>query len=129
MPQRGSCSAVGANSGIGTCVDGGGLRAQICRTFRRAQGCSRWPRAAQGPGGRVVMRIEYHRTLLADRVRDGAFFAALKQRVVPGTSTVADIGAGTGFLGFLAAGLGAKRVDLYEAAEIAALARKLIRCN
>jgi protein arginine N-methyltransferase 1 len=75
------------------------------------------------------MRIEYHRTLLADRVRNAAFHAALRQVIVPGRSTVADIGAGTGFLGFLAAQLGAARVDLYEAAEIAAVARKLLRHN
>lgn len=75
------------------------------------------------------MRIEYHRTLLADRIRNEAFHAALKRVVVPGKTTVADIGAGTGFLGFLAARLGAKRVDLYEVADIAAVARKLMRHN
>jgi protein arginine N-methyltransferase 1 len=75
------------------------------------------------------MRIEYHRTLLADRVRNAAFHEALKRVIVKGETTVADIGAGTGFLGFLAARLGAKRVDLYEAAEIAAVARKLKRHN
>jgi protein arginine N-methyltransferase 1 len=75
------------------------------------------------------MRIEYHRTLLADRVRNEAFHAALRQRIVPGATTVADIGAGTGFLGFLAAKLGALRVDLYEAAEVALLARRLVTRN
>jgi protein arginine N-methyltransferase 1 len=75
------------------------------------------------------MRIEYHRTLLADRVRNAAFHAALARAIVKGQSTVADIGAGTGFLGFLAAKLGARRVDMYEAAEIAAVARKLMRHN
>jgi protein arginine N-methyltransferase 1 len=75
------------------------------------------------------MRIEYHRTLLADRVRNAAFHAALRQAIVKGETTVADIGAGTGFLGFLAAKLGAARVDLYEAAEIAGVARKLMRHN
>jgi protein arginine N-methyltransferase 1 len=75
------------------------------------------------------MRIEYHRTLLADRVRNAAFHAALQQAIVKGQTTVADIGAGTGFLGFLAAKLGARRVDLYEAAEIAGVARKLLRHN
>ena len=75
------------------------------------------------------MRIEYHRTLLADRVRNAAFHAALSGLIVKGETTVADIGAGTGFLGFLAAKLGAKRVDLYETAEIAAVARKLLRHN
>jgi hypothetical protein len=75
------------------------------------------------------MRIEYHRTLLADRVRNAAFHAALTQLIISGETTVADIGAGTGFLGFLAAKLGAKRVDLYESAEIADVARKLLRHN
>ncbi len=75
------------------------------------------------------MRIEYHRTLLADRVRNAAFHAALRLAIVKGQTTVADIGAGTGFLGFLAAKLGAARVDLYEAAEIAGVARKLMRHN
>jgi SAM-dependent methyltransferase len=75
------------------------------------------------------MRIEYHRTLLADRVRNSAFYAALRKVIVPGKTTVADIGAGTGFLGFLAAKLGAARVDLYETAEIAELARRLLHHN
>jgi len=75
------------------------------------------------------MRIEYHRTLLADRVRNSAFYAALRSVIVPGQTTVADIGAGTGFLGFLAAKLGALRVDLYETAEIAELARRLLKHN
>jgi protein arginine N-methyltransferase 1 len=75
------------------------------------------------------MRIEYHRTLLADRVRNAAFREALARVIVKGETTVADIGAGTGFLGFLAAKLGARRVDMYEAADIAAVARKLLRHN
>lgn len=75
------------------------------------------------------MRIEYHRTLLADRVRNAAFHKALSRLVRKGETTVADIGTGTGFLGFLARKLGAKRVDMYEAADIAAVARKLLRHN
>jgi protein arginine N-methyltransferase 1 len=75
------------------------------------------------------MRIEYHRTLLADRVRNAALHAALGHAIVRGESTVADIGAGTGFLGFLSVRLGARRVDLYEAAAISEVAHKLIRQN
>jgi protein arginine N-methyltransferase 1 len=75
------------------------------------------------------MRIEYHRTLLADRVRNAAFHEALQRVIMPGETTVADIGTGTGFLGFLATQLGAKRVDLYESAEIAEVARRLLRHN
>lgn len=75
------------------------------------------------------MRIEYHRTLLADRVRNAAFHAALKSVIKPGETLVADIGTGTGFLGFLAAKLGAKRVDMYDEGDIAEVARKLLRHN
>jgi protein arginine N-methyltransferase 1 len=67
--------------------------------------------------------------LLADRGRNAAFHEALRRTIVKGESTVADIGAGTGLLGMLAARLGAKRVDLYESAEIAAVARQLLRRN
>jgi protein arginine N-methyltransferase 1 len=75
------------------------------------------------------MRIEYHRTLLADAARNAAFHAALERTIVKGETTVADIGAGTGFLGFLAARLGARRVDLYEAAGVADVARRILRLN
>jgi protein arginine N-methyltransferase 1 len=75
------------------------------------------------------MRIEYHRTLLADKVRNAAFHEALARVIRKGETTVADIGAGTGFLGFLAAKLGAKRVDMYETAEVAEVARRLLARN
>jgi SAM-dependent methyltransferase len=75
------------------------------------------------------MRIEYHRTLLADKVRNAAFQEALARVIRKGETTVADIGTGTGFLGFLAAKLGAKRVDMYETAEVAEVARRLLRHN
>lgn len=75
------------------------------------------------------MRIEYHRTLLADRVRNAAFHAALKSVIEPRKTLVADIGTGTGFLGFLAAKLGAARVDMYDEGDIADVARKLLRHN
>ena len=75
------------------------------------------------------MRIEYHRTLLADKVRNAAFHAALARVIRKGETTVADIGTGTGFLGFLAAKLGAARVDMYETAEVAEVARRLLRHN
>ena len=75
------------------------------------------------------MRIEYHRTLLADRVRNQAFHDALKRVIEPGRSLVADIGCGTGFLGLMAAKLGAKRVFLIERGEIVDVARKIARQN
>lgn len=75
------------------------------------------------------MRIEYHRTLIADKVRNEAFFAALESAIVPGKTVVADIGAGTGLLGLMAAKLGAKDVYLFETAEVAGVAQKVLAQN
>lgn len=75
------------------------------------------------------MRIEYHRTLIADRVRNDAFRRALAARIKKGETTVADIGAGTGLLALMAAELGAREVFLYEAAEVAGVAERLLKAN
>ncbi len=75
------------------------------------------------------MRIEYHRTLIADRVRNEALFAALKSIIRNGESVVADVGAGTGLLGLMAAKLGAKTVYLYETAEVAGVAGQILKAN
>ena len=75
------------------------------------------------------MRIEYHRTLVSDRIRNEAFHAALKAVIRPGETVVADVGAGTGLLGMMAAKLGAKEVYLYETAAVAGLARDLLKLN
>ena len=75
------------------------------------------------------MRIEYHRTLIADRVRNEAFHAALRAVIKKGVTTVADIGAGTGLLALMAAKLGAREVFLYEAAEVASVAAKVLKAN
>lgn len=75
------------------------------------------------------MRIEYHRTLIADGVRNRAFHDALKSVIVPGETTVADIGAGTGLLGLIASKLGAKEVFLYETAEVAGVAAAILKRN
>jgi len=75
------------------------------------------------------MRIEYHRTLIADRVRNQAFQRALAAVIKPGETTVADIGAGTGLLGLMAAKLGAREVYLYEAAAVGSVAAKVLKAN
>lgn len=75
------------------------------------------------------MRIEYHRTLIADHVRNSVLYDALKAVIVPGQTTVADIGAGTGLLGLMAARLGAKEVYLYETAEVAGVAEQVIAAS
>jgi protein arginine N-methyltransferase 1 len=76
------------------------------------------------------MRIEYHRTLIADKPRNEALFAALERVIVKGKSIVADIGAGSGILGLMASKLGARDVHLYEAAEeVAALTAAVLKQN
>jgi precorrin-6B methylase 2 len=75
------------------------------------------------------MRIEYHRTLIADTARNEAFYAALKAAIVPGKTVVADIGAGTGLLGLFASKIGAKTVYLFETAEVAGVADKILKAN
>ena len=75
-----------------------------------------------------MSEIELHRKLLGDKVRNDALHEALKRVITPGC-TVADVGAGTGFLSFLARRLGAAHCDLYEYSEALALARQLARRN
>lgn len=75
------------------------------------------------------MRIEYHRSLIADRVRNAAFERALAAVIKPGETVVADIGAGTGLLGLMAAKLGAREVYLYEVEEVASVAAKVLKAN
>lgn len=54
-----------------------------------------------------------HEKLLGDKVRNRAFYDALKRRVTPDTS-VLDIGSGTGVWAIVAARLGAKQVVAVE---------------
>ncbi len=75
------------------------------------------------------MSIEFHRRMLADRVRHDAFRAALQQAIRPGQSTVADIGAGTGVLAFFARQLGAREVWLYDPGAALGLAEAVAARN
>jgi SAM-dependent methyltransferase len=75
-----------------------------------------------------MSEIELHRKLLGDKTRNDALATALKRVIRPG-STVADIGAGTGFLSFLARRLGATQCHLYEYSGALELARELARRN
>lgn len=75
------------------------------------------------------MRIEYHRTLIADHVRNRAFHDAMAAVITRGETVVSDIGAGTGLIGLMAAKLGAREVFLYEAAEVAGVAAAVLKAN
>lgn len=73
--------------------------------------------------------IDLQRKLLGDNVRNVAFAEALRRSVKPGDTTVIDLGSGTGFLGFLASRLGAKRVTLIEIGEILETSKALAKRN
>lgn len=76
-----------------------------------------------------MSEIELHRKLLGDAPRNAAFHTALKTVIQPGQTTVADLGAGTGFLSFLARQLGAAHCTLVEYTDTIALAQQLARAN
>jgi protein arginine N-methyltransferase 1 len=75
------------------------------------------------------MLIEFHRAMLADTVRNAAFHETLRRVVVPGVTTVADIGCGTGLLAFMASRLGARAVHCYEHGDVIHLAERLAKAN
>src|SRR5687768_12642401 len=75
-----------------------------------------------------MSEIELHRKLLGDTVRNDALGKALARVLRPGMS-VADIGAGTGFISCLARQLGAASCHLYEYSGALALAQELARRN
>lgn len=75
-----------------------------------------------------MSEIELHRKLLGDTVRNDALLEALKRTIKPGM-TVGDIGAGTGFLSFLARRLGAAHCHLYDYSATLDLAQQLAREN
>lgn len=77
----------------------------------------------------VMSLIDFQRKILRDSVRNRAFAEALRKTVRKGKTTVADIGAGTGFLSFLAAKLGAKECYLFEHSGALRIAEKLARAN
>lgn len=77
----------------------------------------------------AAMFIEFHRNLISDRGRNAAFYRALQQVIVPGVTTVADLGSGTGLLGFYALELGAKDVYFYEYSPALKLSQKIARHN
>ena len=76
-----------------------------------------------------VMLIDFHRKMLADRVRHDAFRRALAAHIANGARTVADLGAGTGVLSFFARELGATECWLYDPGTVLDLAEALATAN
>jgi SAM-dependent methyltransferase len=76
----------------------------------------------------MYAEFEIHRTMIRDRVRTGAFHAAIGTVVRPG-DVVLDVGAGSGILSVFAARAGAARVYSVEATSVAVLAQELAHAN
>jgi predicted RNA methylase len=72
---------------------------------------------------------QFQRAYLQDRVRNRAYQRALRQVLVPGVSSVADLGAGSGILSLLAARAGARRVVAIESSSWATGARQVVQDN
>lgn len=75
------------------------------------------------------MMIELQLKLLADKMRNRAFYEAFKKIIRRGETVVCDIGSGTGFLSFLASKLGAKKCVLYEYSDLIELSRDTAGLN
>ncbi len=72
--------------------------------------------------------LREHGSYLGDAAKVDAFDRALRARV-GSSSTVLDLGCGTGLLGLLAARAGARRVFAVDRGDIAGLARELVEDN
>lgn len=71
----------------------------------------------------------FHRSMLADAVRNDAYARAIRETVTPG-DVVLDIGAGSGLLAMLAAEAGAGKIVACEAnPALAATAEEIVRRN
>lgn len=67
--------------------------------------------------------------MIADETRTDAYVAALQRAIVPGESTVLDIGTGTGIFALLAYRFGAKHIYALEPGEAIFVARQLAKEN
>lgn len=78
-----------------------------------------------------MSEIELHRKLLGDAARNRGLHAALKDAIarIGPNCRVVDVGAGTGFLSFLARRLGARHCTLIEYSDAIQLARELAQHN
>jgi protein arginine N-methyltransferase 1 len=72
--------------------------------------------------------IEYHHSMLSDKLRTESYFQAIHKAVRPG-DTVLDIGTGTGVLAYFACMAGARHVYAVEQGPIVKLARRICKRN
>jgi protein arginine N-methyltransferase 1 len=76
----------------------------------------------------ILETLEYHRLMLADKVRMRSFLRAILKVVEPG-DVVLDIGSGTGILAFFACMAGARRVYAVEQDPVVELAKVICEQN
>ena len=120
-----------AHSGLGDVLLEVGRLVDAIACYRRAIDCD--PSFIQAHIGldNVLKKLTpmWHVPMMNDRIRNDAYFAALRAAVTPDTK-VLEIGTGSGLLAMMAARLGASRVTTCEAVtEIAATARAIVADN
>ena len=76
----------------------------------------------------ILETIEYHQSMLADKVRMASYLTAILKVVEPG-DVVLDIGSGTGILAYFACLAGAKQVYAVEQDPLVGLAQTISRHN
>lgn len=74
-------------------------------------------------------KLGAHLTMLSDKERVEFYEKAMKKAIVPGESTVLDIGTGTGILAMIATRCGAKKVYAIECGDIINIAKKIVADN
>ena len=87
-----------------------------------------WQKIRQAGERKSWERIDVHKRLLKDKVRNAAYKAAISKYCAPGMTSL-DIGAGTGLLTFFAVQAGCDRVYSVESTDIIRHARKTAKLN
>lgn len=81
-----------------------------------------------GYDGAALDVLDFHASMLTDRVRTEAFMRAIMAAVRPG-DVVVEIGTGTGVLALFAAKAGARKVYAIERGPVIELAREIVAAN
>ena len=76
----------------------------------------------------ILETLDYHRSMLGDKVRMESYLQAILKAVKPG-DVVLDIGSGTGILAYFACLAGAKKVYAVEQDPLVGLAETICRQN
>lgn len=109
---------------------GGGKRHDDDFAYRFERDVPIPPRIRAVPFSLMSAVNDFHFAMMNDEPRNAFYYCLLKRHIVPGETTVLEIGAGSGLLSMMAAQLGARWVVAVEGSpEMAELARENVRKN